>query len=87
LNTNTIPQAILFDLDGTLLDSAPDFIFCLNLLREKYRLPALAPDLIREKVSDGANAMIKLAFNLDKDDKKTTQTSLRTTGNLSFTLR
>ena len=62
-------KAILFDLDGTLLDSAPDFIFCLNLLRQKHGLPALAPTLIREKVSDGANALVKLAFNVEKEDE------------------
>ena len=37
-------DAVLFDLDGTLVDTAPDFVFVLNQLRQQYGLDAL-PDL------------------------------------------
>jgi len=55
-------KAILFDLDGTLVDTAPDFIRILNQQREQHKLPPLAAKLIRDTVSDGARALTKLAF-------------------------
>lgn len=55
-------EALLFDLDGTLVDSAADFIFILNNQRLKYGLPPLSDDLIRNTVSNGARALIQLAF-------------------------
>lgn len=62
------PEAVLFDLDGTLLDTAPDFIRVVNQQRILHKLDALAPNLIREAVSNGARALIKLAFDLEEDD-------------------
>ena len=55
-------DALLFDLDGTLIDSAADFIYILNKLREKYELHALDEQTIRNTVSNGARALIQLAF-------------------------
>ena len=49
-------QAVLFDLDGTLLDTAPDFILALNALRVEYELSPLPDAPIRNTVSDGARA-------------------------------
>ncbi|WP_165854922.1 HAD-IA family hydrolase [Marinobacter sp. JSM 1782161] len=62
------PRAVLFDLDGTLIDTAPDFVRCLNAVRTRYRLPHLPEDVIREAVSDGARAMIQVGFDLTPDD-------------------
>ena len=56
------PAAVLFDLDGTLVDTAPDFVRVLNDLRLKYGRPALAYDEIRVAVSAGARAMIQVGF-------------------------
>ncbi len=57
-------RAILFDLDGTLCDTAPDLAFALNnLLREKDR-PALAYEVIRPQVSHGGRALIQLGFQI-----------------------
>ena len=56
------PAAVLFDLDGTLVDTAPDFVRVLNDLRLKYDRPALAYDEIRVAVSAGARAMIQVGF-------------------------
>ena len=61
-------QGVLFDLDGTLIDTAEDFILCLNDLREANKLPPLPADEIRKVVSDGARAMIKLAFGINETD-------------------
>lgn len=63
---NASPSAVLFDLDGTLIDTAPDFIRCLNDLRQSRSLDALPADFIRQSVSDGARAMIRIGFGLDQ---------------------
>ncbi len=64
---NPEPSAVLFDLDGTLIDTAPDFIRCLNRLRKLHGLPALPPERIRRSVSNGARAMIRVGFGLEPD--------------------
>lgn len=61
------PSAVLFDLDGTLLDTAPDFIRCLNQLRQQHGLAPLPPEHIRRSVSNGARAMIRVGFGLEPD--------------------
>lgn len=55
-------QAILFDLDGTLIDTAPDFIRIIHKMCEKYRHPSPSEAAIREQVSAGSFAMVKLMF-------------------------
>lgn len=52
-------KAVLFDLDGTLLDSAPDLIASLNHLRAGVGLAALPADDLRHFVSRGAVGLIK----------------------------
>ncbi|TNE95635.1 MAG: phosphoglycolate phosphatase, partial [Gammaproteobacteria bacterium] len=61
------PSAVLFDLDGTLIDTAPDFIRCLNALRQQHGLAALPAEQIRRSVSNGARAMIRVGFGLEPD--------------------
>lgn len=60
-------KGLLFDLDGTLLDSAPDFVYCLNSLLEKYQKPPTDADLIRSYVSDGSAMLVKLGFKIEED--------------------
>ena len=55
-------EAILFDLDGTLVDTAADFVSVLNGQRELHNYPPLPAQMIRDTVSDGARALTKLAF-------------------------
>lgn len=63
-------KALLFDLDGTLLDTAPDFIVVLNqLLVENDKAP-LPDAIIRATVSSGARALIKLGFKIEEDNPK-----------------
>ena len=62
------PKAILFDLDGTLLDTAPEFADCLNILLAEQERPALALETVRPSVSHGSEAVLKTGFNLDKGD-------------------
>ncbi len=56
------PAAVFFDLDGTLVDTAPDFHAGVNRLRERQGLPALPYDTIRAVVSEGARAVIATGF-------------------------
>lgn len=65
-------QAVLFDLDGTLIDTAPDFIRIIKALCQTHHLKTPSDSAIREQVSAGARAMVKLMFdnpNLPDDDK------------------
>ena len=52
-------EAVLFDLDGTLLDSAPDLVATLNHLRSELDLVAMPVDELRHFVSQGAVGLIK----------------------------
>jgi len=67
VTTDTQPSVVLFDLDGTLIDTAPDFIRCLNQLREQHGLAPLPPEQIRRSVSNGARAMIRVGFGLEPE--------------------
>lgn len=51
-------RAVLFDLDGTLLDTAPDLVGSLNHLRHCEGLPAVAVDEFRRYASQGALGLI-----------------------------
>ena len=55
-------DAVLFDLDGTLVDTAADFVSVLNGQRKKHSLAPLPAQTIRDTVSDGARALTALAF-------------------------
>lgn len=60
---------VLFDLDGTLLDTAPDMALALNIQREHHDLPPLPYSEIRPYVSHGALAMLRIGFAIGADDK------------------
>ncbi len=55
-------QAVLFDLDGTLLDTAHDLTEALNELRRQERLAPLPFERVRNSVSHGSSALVRLAF-------------------------
>ncbi|MFM9268793.1 HAD-IA family hydrolase [Halomonas elongata] len=62
-----MPEALLFDLDGTLVDTAPDLARATNALRAHHGMPALPYRTIRTQVSNGGSALVALALGLDKD--------------------
>ncbi len=59
---NPLPQAVLFDLDGTLADTAPDLAGAVNDLRLERGLPALPFAQLRPLVGSGARGMVGAAF-------------------------
>ncbi len=63
-----MPQAVIFDLDGTLLDTAPDFSLILNRLLQQHERAEVSSTAIRSTVSAGARALVKLGFGLRDDD-------------------
>jgi phosphoglycolate phosphatase len=60
--------AVLFDLDGTLVDSAPDLAGAANGLREARGLPALPLADLRPMVGAGARGMVGAAFGIQPGD-------------------
>jgi N-acetyl-D-muramate 6-phosphate phosphatase len=61
-------DAVLFDLDGTLIDSAPDLAGAANDLRAVHGLPPLAVATMRPMVGAGARGMVGLAFGVKPGD-------------------
>ena len=60
-------DAVLFDLDGTLADTAPDMARTVNLMRTNRGLAPVAADIVRPHVSQGARGMIMSAFGIGTD--------------------
>lgn len=61
---NNSIKTILFDLDGTLFDTAPDLGYALNLLLAKYGRPPLSSSEFRTVASDGAQGLLQLGFSI-----------------------
>lgn len=62
-------ETILFDLDGTILDTAPEFQYCMNILLNEHQKQAIQPKFFRSTISLGAKEMVRHAFQLTHDDK------------------
>jgi phosphoglycolate phosphatase len=61
-------RAVLFDLDGTLADTAPDLAAALNHLRTQHGMNALPVDAVRPYASMGARGLLRVGFGLDATD-------------------
>ncbi len=61
-------RALVFDLDGTLLDTAPDFVVVVNRLLAEQGRPPLPAETISASVSNGARGLVSLAFGLAPED-------------------
>ncbi len=62
--------AVLFDLDGTLIDSAPDLAGAANALRAEHGLAALSYAALRPMVGSGARGMLGVAFGVAPGDAR-----------------
>ena len=58
-------ELFAFDLDGTLLDTAPDFLYAVNILRERYQFDEADYNQVRSRVSQGAASLASYALDLE----------------------
>ncbi|MDG1818508.1 MAG: HAD-IA family hydrolase [Porticoccaceae bacterium] len=63
-------KGLLFDLDGTLLDTAPDFITALNKQLSLHGREPLPDNAIRTSVTNGSIGLIQSGFNIDPDHRE-----------------
>ncbi len=61
-------QAVLFDLDGTLLDTAPDFTTSINQMLERHQRPTLTENDIRATITNGSAGLLSHAFQCNESD-------------------
>jgi 2-phosphoglycolate phosphatase len=61
-------RAVLFDLDGTLADTAPDLAAALNLLRKDQGLDELPLERVRPFASAGARGLVRVGFDVEPGD-------------------
>lgn len=59
-------QGVLFDLDGTLIDTAPDMVAALNAVLAEENQPPVALSDARDHVSHGSAALVKLGFGAEQ---------------------
>ena len=59
------PKTVLFDLDGTLVDSRRDIAVACNATRVAHGLSPLAFEAIMAMVGDGARALVARAFGVE----------------------
>ena len=60
-------KALLFDLDGTLLDTAPDFITAVNTQLKRHGHNPLVGDVVRTSVTHGSIGIIENVYNIKQD--------------------
>ena len=63
-------EAVLFDLDGTLLDTAPDFATATNILLRQKKLPQVKEQNIRTLISDGSAGIISKLFAMNSSNPR-----------------
>jgi 2-phosphoglycolate phosphatase len=63
-------RAVLFDLDGTLADTAPDLARALNRVRAENDLEPMPAETTRPYTSSGARGLLKVGFGLNPGDER-----------------
>jgi 2-phosphoglycolate phosphatase len=70
-------KAVIFDLDGTLVDTADEFIIVVQALRAEHDLAPIDEQIIRANVSNGARALVSLALDITEDEAEFESKRLR----------
>lgn len=60
-------QAAIIDLDGTMIDTAPDFLVAVNCMRREFDLAPLTLDMIKTMVGKGSENLIRQVLSVDFD--------------------
>jgi len=55
-------KLLIFDLDGTLIDSLPDLVDATNHLRDSFGLPQFNPEEVRRLIGQGARSLVERAL-------------------------
>lgn len=66
MHSTFTPPAVVFDLDGTLADTAPDLIATLNVVLAREGLPGIAYEEARDLIGAGARALIERGLGLSE---------------------
>lgn len=64
-NQSAAVKAVLFDLDGTFADTAPDLAAALNHARASRQLPPLPLEVLRPQASHGSAGLLKIGLNIE----------------------
>ncbi|RLA70741.1 MAG: phosphoglycolate phosphatase [Epsilonproteobacteria bacterium] len=72
----TNKKAILFDLDGTLINSAPDLALAVNYMLEQLDLSTFSEEIIDGWVGNGASVLVKRALSADRTIDETLEAEL-----------
>lgn len=62
-------EAVFFDLDGTLADTAPDFALILHRMQREQGCTPTPFDILRTQVSHGVRGMLGVGFGVTQDDR------------------
>lgn len=60
-------RAVIFDLDGTMVDSVPDIHLALNLMKADFSLPEISVDAVRRLVGRGTERLVRDTLSIDMD--------------------
>lgn len=63
-------MAVLFDLDGTLIDTAPDFEYALTLICEEYGINKIHPSKIQAAINVGSINIVADGLGIEADNPK-----------------
>jgi len=67
MQKNHKTKLVLFDLDGTLIDTAPDFLISLNNVLSNHSRENVTMEKIRPHISEGSSKLIKLFFEINEE--------------------
>ena len=68
MQKNHKTKLVLFDLDGTLIDTAPDLLISLNNVLRNHSRKITTLEKLRPHISEGSSKLIKSFFEIDEED-------------------